>query len=107
MSIWYSRRKKEEKSLRLAAAGKSAFCFAELHYNARSYLASDEEGTKFFPMLKARIQSLENTLGETVPLSSELGYLNASFQYALGKRMVTQAERKPLSAFFERILSKN
>ena len=34
MSIWYSRRKKEEKSLRLAAAGKSAFCFAELHYNA-------------------------------------------------------------------------
>ena len=38
MSIWYSRRKKEEKSLRLAAAGKSAFCFAELHYNARSLL---------------------------------------------------------------------
>lgn len=36
MSIWYSRRKKEEKSLRLAAAGKSAFCFAELYYNARS-----------------------------------------------------------------------
>ena len=36
MSIWYSRRKKEGKSLRLAAAGKSAFCFAELHYNARS-----------------------------------------------------------------------
>lgn len=36
MSIWYSRRKKEERSLRLAAAGKSAFCFAELHYNARS-----------------------------------------------------------------------
>ena len=38
MSIWYSRRKKEEKSLRLAAAGKSAFCFAELHYDARSLL---------------------------------------------------------------------
>ena len=36
MSIWYSRRKKEEKSLRLAAAGRSAFCFAELHYDARS-----------------------------------------------------------------------
>ena len=35
MSIWYSRRKKEEKSL-CPAAGKSAFCFAELHYNARS-----------------------------------------------------------------------
>ena len=32
MSIWYSRRKKEGKSLRLAAVGKSAFCFAELHY---------------------------------------------------------------------------
>ncbi len=38
MSFWYSRRKKEEKSLRLAAAGKSAFCFAELHYDARSLL---------------------------------------------------------------------
>ena len=38
MSIWYSRRKKEEKSLRLAAAGKSAFCFAELHYDARSFV---------------------------------------------------------------------
>lgn len=36
MSIWYSQRKKEEKSLCLAAAGKSAFCFAELHYDARS-----------------------------------------------------------------------
>ena len=38
MSIWYSRRKKEEKSLRLAAAGKSAFCFAEFHYDARSFV---------------------------------------------------------------------
>ena len=38
MSIWYSRRKKEEKSLRLAAAGKSAFCFAEFHYDVRSLL---------------------------------------------------------------------
>ena len=38
MSIWYSRRKKGEKSLRLAAAGKSAFCFAELHYDARSLM---------------------------------------------------------------------
>lgn len=36
MSIWYSRRKKEEKSLRLAAAGRSAFCFTELRYDARS-----------------------------------------------------------------------
>ena len=38
MSIGSSWRKKEEKSLCLAAAGKSAFCFAELHYNARSLL---------------------------------------------------------------------
>ena len=38
MSLWYSRRKKEEKSLRLAAAGKSAFCFAEIHYDARSFV---------------------------------------------------------------------
>ena len=38
MSIWYSQRKKEGKSLRLAAVGKSAFCFAELHYDVRSLL---------------------------------------------------------------------
>ena len=38
MSIWYSRRKKEGTSLRLAAVGKSAFCFAELHYDVRSLL---------------------------------------------------------------------
>lgn len=36
MSIWSRRRKKEEKSLRLAAAGRAAFCFAELRYDARS-----------------------------------------------------------------------
>ena len=36
MSIWYSQRKKEEKLLRLAAAGRAAFCFAELRYDARS-----------------------------------------------------------------------
>ena len=46
MSIWYSRRKKEEKSLCLAAAGKSAFCFAELHYNARSIIAKLTEKDK-------------------------------------------------------------
>ena len=65
--------------------------------HARNYLASDEEGKKFFPMLKARILSLENALGDTVPLSDGLSHLNASFQYALGKRMVAQGEQMLLS----------
>ena len=40
MSIWYSRRKKEEKSLRLAAAGKSAFCFITTRAALRTPRAS-------------------------------------------------------------------
>ena len=78
MSIWYSRRKKEEKSLRLAAAGKSAFCFAELHYNARS---------------------LTHAAGVAAERALRL--------YRKIRKQPKKAERKPLSAFFERILSKN
>lgn len=65
--------------------------------HARSYLASDEEGKKFFPMLKARIQSVQNYLGDAIPLKDELGYLNASLQYAVGKDLVVQGEEQLLS----------
>ena len=61
-----------------------------LYSHARNFLASDEEGTKFFPMLQARIQSLQAFLGDSIPLRNELGYLNASVQYALGKNMISQ-----------------
>ena len=63
MSIWYSRRKKEEKSLRLAAAGKSAFCFAELHYDARSFVpprASRRRG-RFASIVKLIVKNKETT----------------------------------------------
>ena len=83
MSIWYSRRKKEEKSLRLAAAGKSAFCFAELHYDARS-------------------------LAHAAGVAAERALrLYRKIDRKKIRKQPKKAERKPLSAFFERILSKN
>ena len=83
MSIWYSRRKKEEKSLRLAAAGKSAFCFAELHYNARSLTHAAGVAAERALRLYRKIDRKKI------------------------RKQPKKTERKPLSAFFERILSKN
>ena len=83
MSIWYSRRKKEEKSLRLAAAGKSAFCFAELHYNARSITHAAGVAAERALRLYRKIDRKKI------------------------RKQPKKTERKPLSAFFERILSKN
>lgn len=65
--------------------------------HAKSYLSDIEDGAKFFPMLKARIQSLQSALGDTIPLRDELGYLNASFQYALGKDMISMGGEQLLS----------
>ena len=79
-------------------ASNPAELLESLRYShARSFLASDEEGKQFFPMLKARIQSLESALGDTLPLTSELSTLNASFQRALGKQMITQGDQMLLS----------
>lgn len=75
MSIWYSRRKKEEKSLRLAAAGKSAFCFAELHYNARSLTHAAGVAAERALRLYRKIDRKKI------------------------KKQLRKAERKPLSAF--------
>ena len=68
-----------------------------LYSHARSFLASDEEGKKFFPMLQARIQSLQSYLGDSIPFKDELGYLNASMQYAIGKNMVSQGAEQLIS----------
>lgn len=68
-----------------------------LFSHAQKYLADVDDGAKFFPMTKARIQSLQDALGETIPLKDELGYLNASFQYALGKDMIIQGGEQLLS----------
>ena len=68
-----------------------------LYSHARKYLATEEDGTRFFPMLQARIQSLQNYLGDSIPLKDELGYLNASLQYAVGKNMVVQGAEQLVS----------
>ena len=68
------------------------------YHHARTYLANEEEeNTKFFPMLKARIQSLQTALGEMIPFADELGWLNASVQYAIGKNMVVQGPQQLLT----------
>lgn len=63
---------------------------------AHKFLA-DPDDTSFFPMTSARIASLQNQLGEHIPFKEELGYINASFQYGLGKDMVMQGSQQLLS----------
>ncbi len=63
---------------------------------AKSYL-TNKENPAFFEMTLARIQSLESELGEGIPLKDELGYFNASFQYALGKKAVLQGNEQIVS----------
>lgn len=53
---------------------------------SRGYL-EDPDDVSFFSMTKARIQSLQTALGDSVALKDELGHINASFQYALGKEL--------------------
>ena len=54
---------------------------------SRSYLENPDD-TSFFAMTKARIQSLQAALGESVALKDQMGHINASFQYALKKEQV-------------------
>lgn len=62
---------------------------------ARKFL-SDPEDTGFFSMISARIASLQNRLGENIPFSDQLGIINASFQFGLGKQMVVQGSEQML-----------
>ena len=63
---------------------------------AKNYL-TNRENPGFFEMTQARIQSLETELGEGIPLKTELGYFNASFQYALGKETVLAGSNQIVS----------
>lgn len=54
---------------------------------SRSYLENPDD-TSFFAMTRARIQSLQAALGDSVALKDQLGHINASFQYGLGKELV-------------------
>lgn len=63
------------------------------YYKAKNYL-SDPDDVSFFPMLSARIASLQNALGNTLPLEDELGVVNATFQFALGKSLTVQGSQQ-------------
>jgi len=65
-------------------------------HKAKGYL-TDPDDVSFFPMLSARISSLQSQLGENIPFKEELGYLNASVQYGLGKKMVVQGVEQLLT----------
>lgn len=62
-------------------------------HKAKKYLA-DPEDTSFFAMTQARIASLQNRLTNNLPLKDEMSVVNASFQYALGKRMVVEGSEQ-------------
>lgn len=64
-------------------------------HKAKSFLA-DPEDTSFFPMTRARIASLEHNLSNTLPFREELGAINASFHYAIGKDLVTEGDKQML-----------
>lgn len=53
----------------------------------QSYLP-DPVDYSAWDMFAARIRSVDDYLAENVYKATELGYLNSSFQYALGKRMI-------------------
>lgn len=63
---------------------------------AQSYLTNKDDPA-FFEMTRARIQSLESELCAGIPLKDELGYFNASFQYALGKKVALQGNEQIVS----------
>lgn len=83
------------------------FCFAGVlkdpealwksikYRKAKNFLA-DPEDDSFFPMLAARIASLQEKLDESVPLKQEMGEINAAFQYTLGKNIVMQGSYQML-----------
>lgn len=68
-----------------------------LRFHKAEKFLKDPDDTSFFPMLSARIASLENRLGANIPMKEKLGYLNASFQYGLGKDLVVQGSEQLLS----------
>lgn len=62
----------------------------------KGYLEDPEDYSQW-DFLAARIRSLDDYLAEHVYLSTELGQLNSSIQYALGKRMVNTGGQQMLT----------
>jgi len=64
-------------------------------HRAEKFLA-DPDDYSFLDLFVARLKSLEAQLGSNIMFSDQLGYINASFQYALGKDMVMQGSEQLL-----------
>lgn len=62
----------------------------------KSYL-SDTENYSAWEMFCARIRSVDNYLNSNIYLSEQMGYLNSSFQYKLGKRMIATGSTKMIT----------
>ena len=61
--------------------------------NLKAYLP-DPQNYTFWEMLCARIRSVDNYLNANIYLSEEMGYLNSTFQYKLGKRLIATGASK-------------
>ncbi|MBQ3575726.1 MAG: hypothetical protein IJA26_08640, partial [Clostridia bacterium] len=69
-------------------------------YNAGSKMAQlkayldDPKDYTTWEMLCARVRSVDTYLNSNVYLSEQMGYINSSFQYALGKKMIATGATK-------------
>ena len=68
--------------------GEGIYFAAVSYENLKSYV-DDPFTCSHWDRMSARVKSVDNYLSSNVYASEELGELNSTFQYALGKRMVT------------------
>ncbi len=64
-----------------------------LRDNLKPYLPDPENYTAW-DLFCARIRSVDNYLNSNIYLSEEMGYLNSTFQYKLGKRLIATGASK-------------
>ena len=81
----------------LSLADDPADLAKSLRWGRMSKYLTNKDTPGQFEMLKARIQSLEAGLGSHTPMKDELGWLNASFQYGIGKKLIMQGSEELLT----------
>lgn len=62
----------------------------------QAYL-SDPDDPSAWDMLEARIKSVDGYIAESVYAAEELGYLNSTFQYAIGKNLISTGATQMLT----------
>ena len=62
-----------------------------------SYLGGDWKGASAWDKLEARVRSVDDYLAGNVYMAEELGYINSSFQYAIGKDMINTGASQMLT----------